>query len=111
MSQFALLNACPFRPEDVKPGDFDFQAHLPVGKKTKKEKEKGKKNKRNREDSESEDHPSHDAGPSKSPPEYTGCQDSVAEAIVCLSLLQESWTSRDGLASVTGEVVHRAIPH
>ena len=66
MSQLALLNACPFRPEDIKPGDFDFQAHLAVGKKTKKEKEKSKKNKRNREDSESEGHdPSHDAGSAK----------------------------------------------
>ena len=64
MSQFALLNACPFRPEDIKPGDFDFQAHLPVGKKTKKEKAKGRKGKRSREDSESEEHPSHDAGAS-----------------------------------------------
>ena len=67
MSQFALLKACPFQPEDIKPGEFDVQAHLPDGKKTKKEKEKNKRNKKLREDSGSDDRPSHDAGESKSP--------------------------------------------
>ena len=62
MSHFALLNACPFRPEDIKPGEFDFQAHMPEGKKSKKDKDKSKKDKDKDKDKDKSSDPSCDAG-------------------------------------------------
>ena len=56
MAHFSLLSECPFRPEEIKPGDFDFEAHLPGNKKQKREEKSEKKRK-------TKDHsPSCDAG-------------------------------------------------
>ena len=60
MAHFSLLTGCPFRPEDIKLGGFDFQAHLPEGKK----KDKDTANKKDKDTAKKkDDDPSHDAGP------------------------------------------------
>ena len=45
MAHFALLAECPFRPEEIKPGDFDFEAHLPGNKKSRR----GRRSRRRKE--------------------------------------------------------------